>query len=228
MPRAFWQRLWAAYWRVFWERERAEEVASVPNPPSEPIAGSERAILIERIAFSYPFSSLLEVGCSVGQNFFTLATLFPSVQFRGVDVDTNRIAEGNRMLEAQGIHNVSLELGDATALTECPDASVDMVVSCAMFLYLDTAQTKQALAEMLRIAKKKVIIMEQHIADELADREQFVVRPGRSDGYWLRNYQAALGELDSGLNVQISKIPQPRWPAERWKELAYLIEIDLG
>jgi len=226
LPAAVWGRVWSAYWRKFWRAERVIEQRVAPNAPEEPIDGSERAVLTEEIVRSYPFENLLEVGCSFGQNFFTLASLFPQVNFFGIDIDAERIAHGQSMLSAEGVENVDLRVASVLDLSEYASDSIDVVTSCALFLYLDPSEAERALLEMLRVARGPVLLMEQHrAADEL--ESLFVKREGRADGYWLHDYEKLGRGLSSELHVSAQKIPAPRWPAEQWKNYAHLIEITL-
>jgi ubiquinone/menaquinone biosynthesis C-methylase UbiE len=149
------------------------------------------------------------------------------VAFDGVDIDAERINHGVRLLAAEGIENVRLQAADAAALSAFPTGSRDIVLSCALCLYVPPEQIEIVLREMLRVARQRVILMEQHRLANEAAADEFILRPGRSDGYWIRDYQAVLRNIDPTLSIEVSQIPAPRWPAEKWKSLAHLIEINL-
>ncbi len=229
IPSSFWDAAWRRFWQGYWRKEQALEQQLAPNAPTKPILGSERAILTEAVAWNYPFDSLLEVGCSFGQNFFSLASLFPQVSFHGVDIDQARLEQGSKLLRDQGIENVVLSQHSATDLSEFESGSFDIVLSCAMFLYLDPEQAKQALSEMLRLASGTVLLMEQHREFAKGEGSEFILREGRSEeGYWIHDYLALARELAGESEIRVERIPAPRWPAERWIEHAHLIEIQLS
>lgn len=224
---------WRRYWQAYWRKERALEQKLAPQAPSQAILGSERAVLTEAILWAYPFERLLEVGCSFGQNFFTLSSLLPKVEFHGIDIDQGRLEEGARLLREQGVKNVTLSEHSACDLSSFESRGFDVVVSCAMFLYLEPQQARKALAEMLRLASSRVILMEQHVDFASEKRSEKVLRECGVQGYWLHDYAALaedlLGERNSRSGtVRVERIPAPRWPAEKWKEHAHLIEIQLN
>ena len=219
------RKLLQSYWSFFWRREEKSEELALERQSSSPVHGSERAVLIETIAACYPFTSLLEVGCGYGQNFHVLAKLFPRARFVGVDIDANRVSSGQALLESRGCSNARLVEGCAWELTEFPDNSSDVVISCALLLFIDSSTLDQTLREMLRIARRKVILLEQHTPD-LA--EQQVARDTGLADYWLRDYRAALARCVAAEAISVVEVPNPRWEVEQWKDYAAVISVTLS
>ena len=224
--------LWKYYWNRFWERERLteKEQMGVLAEKSE-IKGSERAELIEAIASQSPFDSLLEVACSCGQNFFTLAPMFPKVSFSGIDRDKEAVEEGRVLLEKNNISNVELTLTDARDLSMFEDNSFDVVISCAFMLYIWPDDVEPVLKEMFRVAKRKIIIMEQHQVHP-EDNQKYIGTyyhfKQSYPGYWLRDYKELFKKYVSVDKIKIKKIPNPRFITEQWDKYASLVEVDVN
>ena len=195
LPAAFSQALLERFWLRFWQREQLLEEEELGREAEQPIRGSERAVLIEEIAGTYPFSSVLEIGCGYGQNFHVLTQLFPRCRFVGIDRDAVRIEQAQRLLDEQGAEGVLLVEGNAEELSDFGDNSADIVLSSAMLLYVGPDQIERVLQEMLRVAKKYVLILEQHTpggGDADSWRGDSVAAQDGRQAYWLRDYQVLL------------------------------------
>lgn len=218
------------FWKRFWQKEQAMEKHYLgENAPEKPIQGSERAELIEAIVAEYPFSSLLEVACSYGQNFSTIAHLFPDIHFSGIDKDERAINEGRRLFANQ--ENVSLAVTDARDLSMFQDKSFDLVVSCAFFLYVWPDDVAPVLSEMFRVAKRKIILMEQHQEHPAGNKSYigtYYSFKQKVPGYWLRDYKELFSKYVATEKIKIRKIPNPRFEVEQWGRYASLIEVDLS
>lgn len=198
------------------------------SAPIRPIEGSERAELIEAIVSEHPFDSLLEVACSCGQNFFTLAPIFPEVKFCGIDRDEHAVNEGKRMFANQP--NVSLAITDARDLSMYQDKSFDLVISCAFFLYVWPDDVAPVLQEMFRVAKRKIILMEQHQPHPEGNKNYigtYYSFKQKVPGYWLRDYKELFARYVPAEKIKIKKVPAPRFEVEQWQSYASLIEVEL-
>ncbi|HQH26361.1 MAG TPA: class I SAM-dependent methyltransferase [Oligoflexia bacterium] len=230
LPQDVWQRMRDAYWRCYWRREEKAEARALSGAPRSRIAGSERAVLAEAIADSYPFSSLLEVGCAYGQNFYTCAAQFPHSRFTGVDLDAEKVKEGQALLLRRGLGNVVLEEGDAADLSRYAARSFDLVISCACLLFCGPAAVEHVLAEMIRVSAKKVLLLEQHEERTMQSGSLAGSCRERAGGgtYWVWDYGALLKPLVGGEQISITKVPAPRWDMESWRSTGALIEVRLN
>jgi len=223
--------IWKHYWKRFWEREHEIEKEQMGQFAQESqVKGSERAELIETIAAQSPFESLLEVACSCGQNFFTIAPMFPEVSFSGIDRDKKAVEEGRALLSKNNISNVELAVTDARDLSMYEDNSFDLLISCAFMLYIWPDDVESVLKEMFRVTKRKIIIMEQH--QPHPDRNQKYIGTYYNfkqsyPGYWLRDYQELFKKYVDEDRVKIKSIPNPRFITEQWSKYASLIEVDV-
>lgn len=236
LPKAVWRFFNKLWWTYFWARERKQtsKELSIRGPK---LAGSERAVLIEAIAEKYPFSALIEIGCAYGQNFHILCCLFPEIHLVGIDCNENCISEGGELLAKRGYKNAKLICANGIDLSQFADNSFDIAYTCAALLYVDNRDVEAVISEMLRVARKTVFLVEQHLDGAsleriLGNREGWVERHGvlHGEGYWIRDYAALLGRFAKarGCEVRITKIPFPLWTSERWKDFGCLIEIAKG
>lgn len=211
------------FWVRHWSRERGRETLKLGRPAPE-LAGSERAVLCEAVADSYPFLNVLELGCGFGQTFDLLAPLFPKAHFVGIDIDAERVEQARGLAESAARTNVEFRVADAAGLDEFADDCFDLVVSSASLLFLDPARLASALRESARVGRGRLIFLEQH--KEGAGLGQRSFENDTRGEYWIRDWRSA-AEVLPGAVVNIRKVPNPLWTTERWQDLGCLVEISL-
>lgn len=223
LPQSWSRLLLRSFWSSFWKRE--EKKHSVVGFPEASLSGSERATLTEAIAQCYPFTRALEIGCAFGQKFHILCPLFPSIQFVGIDTDKQSVEEGQDYLRSVGIENALLQVGAAEDLSTFESNSFDVVFSCACFLYLDDSQIRPALQEALRVARKKVMFLEQ-VAHQ-NPTSSFVFRSKGHGGYWIHDLASLLENLVPREYIEQTPVPHPQFAAEQWMLLGTLTVVDV-
>jgi SAM-dependent methyltransferase len=96
-----------------------------------------------------PGLKILDLGCGDG------TTAVPAAQrgadVLGVDIASNLVAAGNARAKALGLGNLRFEEGDASQLTNLPDAGFDLVVS--MFGAMFAPRPYDVAAEMVRVTR---------------------------------------------------------------------------
>lgn len=102
-------------------------------------------------------TSILEVGCGDGNNVAMLKEAFPEARVAGCDISDGRIEFAKKYHGERGV-DVELIVGNATQLPYA-DKSFDVVYSLYCLEHLPV-EFPQAVREMLRVAKKKVILIE--------------------------------------------------------------------
>lgn len=214
---------WAAsrYWAGFWRNE-----ADAHN--SGELAGSERAMLHELISRQYPFESILEVGCSYGQNFRTLMRLFPKVKMVGVDIDFERVAAATAWAQiTEGAENVSFMRRDIADMSAFRDNSYDCVISSAALMYIAAPEIAAVSENLVRIAKNCVLLLEQHSENPQFPEQHLGVKcagRGTEPAYWIRDYRG-LFERVGDVSVEVVSIKNRRWDTEQWQNLGAIIEV---
>ena len=102
-----------------------------------------------------PGSSILEVGCNLGQMSFPLAE--KNFNVVGFDLSTNAISLANRRAEYYKIDNIRFEVQDAEQYKGHMEQSFDAVFSFSAFRYFPNPL--KALQEAHRVLKNKGVII---------------------------------------------------------------------
>lgn len=129
-----------------------------------------RSQLVEAVAAMGDIGSVLEVGCASGANLVCLRERLPGAQLVGVDINSQAIKVARRHFEAMGDKNVRLLVGRADSLMAIPDASVDVVVTDAVLMFIAPDRIRAVLAELGRVARKGIVLNEYHLAGETGGR----------------------------------------------------------
>ena len=184
---------------------------------SESILHPHRQLVIEKIANYAPFSSILEIGCAGGPNLVLLAQKFPNIKIRGLDINPKAIEIGNEYFNKKGISNVKLLLGKADELRQFQNKSFDIVFTDAALMYIGPDKIKKVAIEMVRVARKAIILVEHHSEEKSA-------LGFYNKGNWLRDYKKLFQSFD--LRIKTTKIPPEIWGGD-WGKLGYIIEVIL-
>lgn len=202
------------FWAIYWYRQERKEKAELGFSSKIPIRGSERATLIE-ILLNGDEKSFLEVGFGYGQNLHALRELLGPENIYALELKEERIEATRptladlKFLQAN-IKNLPFE-----------SKSIDVVFTSAVLLYLKPEEIGEALRELIRVAKKRVVLLEQETLGEEQELSGGVV----GGTYWVRNYQELLLSLDGVRTVNRYKIKNPRWPIESWEAMGVVLEI---
>jgi ubiquinone/menaquinone biosynthesis C-methylase UbiE len=177
-----------------------------------------RSFLIESISRFNP-SSILEIGCNCGPNLYLLAKKFPDVKIIGIDINPMVVQKGNEWLVEEGISNVKLAEGKADELGQFQDKSFDVVFTDAVLIYIGPDKIKEVIAEMLRVTRKSLILLEWHCFNSKSNPAGVYV------GHWMRDYVALLEEFVPVNKIKVIKMPEELWPDKNWQRWGGVIEV---
>jgi len=104
----------------------------------------------------------LEIGCASGPNLYLLAKKFPEIKLYGIDISKKAIEIGKKKFNEEKILNVILETGNPSDLQKFFNKSIDIIFSDACLIYISPKKINSVVEEMVRIAKKAIILCEQH------------------------------------------------------------------
>ncbi len=194
--------LWYWKFRHFIDPKWAESYIS-----NESLAHPHRKLLVATVEKYTPIHSAFEIGCASGPNLFLLAQKFPDAVFSGIDISPSAVEKGAVWLAEKNIENISLIVGGFDFLSTLPDKSFDIVLSDATLLYADPKQVRIVIQNMIRIAKKAIILVEQH-----TDGKSFY------NSHWVHNYK------DIVPDALFTRIPSDVWGGD-WGKYGYIIEI---
>ena len=149
----------AADW---WARPRGLATEHWVGNYQRSMANRHRDVILAAVQALAP-RTLLEVGCHCGPNLIRLAQGCPSLeQLTGCDVSAEAIAAGRLWIAREGLsHRIRLEEGRIpTALSDLPDACVDVVLSCYTLAYVAPGDLDAVLYELGRVARQAVVLAE--------------------------------------------------------------------
>jgi len=133
------------------------------------------ALMADVIAELKP-RSVLEVGSGNGLNLFTLASRFPEIEFTGVELTENGVAQAQAaqqshplpntlieffpwpMVDEQALRNITFRQGNACALP-FEDSSYDLVFTRLALEQMETIRDK-AINEISRVARHHTMMLE--------------------------------------------------------------------
>ena len=154
------------------------------------------------------FDSLLEIGCSYAPNLSLIKKEYPNVKLAGIDI--NRDAILRAILRVEG---AQLIVGDVNDLP-FKDKSFDIVLSDGVLVYVSPEEIDKVKSEMLRVARKAIILVEFH--SEGLDKKGEISFSHRG-----RNYK----ELFKEYEVEITKITN--WTERNWDTTGFIVIIKL-
>ena len=184
-----------------------------------------RPFLVEKISSFHPFSDVLEIGCNCGPNLYLLAGKFPGVKMTGIDINPRAIQKGNELFASEGISNVKLLVGKADELGQFQDRSFDVVFTDAILIYVGRDKIRSVISEMVRIARKGIVLLEQHCFE--GKNSVSSTLGVRRLGLWQRDYVALLKEFVPEERIGVTKVTNDMWPDHQWQEAGAIIELTL-
>ena len=195
------------------------------EPFSVSINHPHRSFIVGRVGNFSPISSILEIGCDTGPNLYLLAKKFPNAEIKGVDINPQAVNVGNDWFTHEGISNVKLSVGRAEELGEFQDKSIDVVLTVAVLIYVSRDKTYETIKEMIRIARKGLILVELHdFGQQLNDTHGFGVY---TNGLWVRDYMVLLKQFVPAKQIHIMKITEDIWADEGWRKNGAVFEVTL-
>lgn len=174
-----------------------------------------RALIVQALK-TFPWVSLWEVGCGAGANLVRIIQeLKPGPnnfkQLGGSDINPDAIAAAEKALTGARLH---VEPLDDILLS---DGATDVVLSDAALIYIGPGRIKKAVAEMVRISRKAVVLCEFHGGTPLS-RWWLRVR----NGYNAYDYVKLLE--DAGCyDIQVVKMPKWAWDGFPWQPWGHVI-----
>jgi len=162
--------------------------------------------------------AILEIGCGCGANLEVIARRAPLLRLVGVDISPASIEVGRDHFTKVDLGGITLIEGKADDLSAFSDASIDIVFSDAMFLYIGPDKIKICIEEMRRIAIRAIILLELH-KDGIGSDGVYT-----RDGF-LRDYRDLCKHFSD--DIKLTRMPTEKRPAGRWPNYGTLIEVKI-
>jgi ubiquinone/menaquinone biosynthesis C-methylase UbiE len=136
-------------------------------------------------------NSLLEVGCHIGPTLWAIAQKKQFDRLAGTELSPSILEKAKaRLPEALG-RPVDLLEASASALP-FPDKSFDIVVTGAVLVCIGPEDILQSLAEIVRVAKRYLVLCEPFSDDIKLANADGKIDPYPNTTYWIRNYAKML------------------------------------
>jgi ubiquinone/menaquinone biosynthesis C-methylase UbiE len=129
----------------------------------ETIDHPHRGQIVEAVAAFHP-ESVLEIGCASGANLVRLRQSLPHARLHGLDINAEAIRVGREYFAHD--RGIALSVGHADQLVAFPDKCQDVVFSDAILILVAPDRIHRVLAEMIRVARKGMVLNEYHAAGE--------------------------------------------------------------
>lgn len=175
-----------------------------------------RSQIVDAVSSFSPVQSVLEVGCASGANLIRLRERLPGVPLMGVDINRKAIAVARSHFAGRGDSLVRLLVGQADRLSGVADASMDVVLTDAVLMFIAPDRIRDVLAELGRVCRKGLVLNEYHCAGEVG---------GRFDGgRWVYDFVALIGQQFPHARIQMEK---SAFVGGAWDVYGRLIEVRL-
>lgn len=137
----------------------------------------EMAKFIKDLAMSLRAQSVLEVGCSAGNDL----KLFP----QGIDVNGIDVSEIAISIARENLPEFNFKVGEATAIP-FENESMDIIFTKNVFNYLVTTDIKKSVDELFRVSRKYIFNIESFSENEEKIENQTITTHGRNmKKHWL-------------------------------------------
>jgi ubiquinone/menaquinone biosynthesis C-methylase UbiE len=158
--------------------------------------------MITAILSSFPWVSLVEVGCGPGPNLVNIVKNLQGKQVGGVDIVPEAIELANKTFTG-GMFKVSP--ADDVMMS---DKATDVVLTDMMLIYVDPSRIDKHIKELKRICRNHIVLCEFH-SDSWWQR----LKLRFTSGYNAYDYIKLL-KKHGFYNIQKFKIPPEVWPKE--------------
>lgn len=189
----------------------------------DPAIKKLRSVMVQKIR-SYSPRSVLDFGCGTGPQLYLLSQVLKETKFLGLELNKHAVIFGQNKFKEENISNVELVYKTANYLSKIPDKSFDVIYTMAVMFYIGPDKIEKIAKEMLRIAKKAVILAEPNYPHTENDKNGMGIYVG---GHWLRNFPDLFASL--GINRQKIKVTKAAdlWGSDALRNIAAIIEIEL-
>ncbi len=141
----------------------------------------------ERVAAGRNITSILEVGCNLGSKLGAWLTALPGVSISGVEPNAEAVAKAAAI---PGVNKVVQ--GDAYKIP-FGDESFDLVFTSGVLMHVPTERIDEAAKEIVRVAKRYVLAIEQRSVGEQEIQPKF---RGIPHMWFSRDYTKLYGKFD--------------------------------
>ena len=171
--------------------------------------GIRRTQTLNIIKSKGSFTNLLEIGCGNGISIDLLSKNIPNSHFTGMDLN-KKIIEENK-IRTKKIKNCEFINGNIKNLNDFENNNYDYILLESVLIYIEPKKLKNLILELIRIAKKGIVLREQSVTGGLYDSHYIHDFPKLFEELNLKNYTKLKALGQGGL----------------WNKYGYIFDIDL-
>jgi|TARA_Y100000310_G_scaffold312222_1_gene359301 ubiquinone/menaquinone biosynthesis C-methylase UbiE len=167
--------------------------------------------IVEKMLVKKKFDSVLEVGAQWGENLVAIRERFPEKKLVGIDLDVDNV-----ITEARTVTGLDLRIGNVLDLN-LGDNEFDVVFTNALFCMLRTDEIERGFQEIIRVARKHIILVELETSDFIG-----ISWGERIGANWVEMFKKY------GLKATRRKIPEKVWDVNPWLSKGYIYYAKVG
>ena len=172
--------------------------------------------------------TVLEIGCNCGVNLYLLSQKLPDTHLTGTDINLPSLQQAIHYFDINGLNNRATWYPFAAdELFRLPDKSMDVVFTDAVLIYIAPDKIDKIITEMLRIAKKSIILVEWNTPQIFGRDKEGLGKYHK--GLWMRDYHSLFQKHGiKPIMINSTKITKEMWPEDNWSDVGYIIEVELN
>lgn len=152
------------------------------------------------------FRTVLEIGCGASKNLDKIKKEFPKSIIGGIDINKDAIKfSKNKFFEYKDFF-----LEGTAENIYWYNKTWDLILTDACLIYVPPWKIRRVRNELLRVAKKAIVMVEWH--SNIGGLRKF---------HWVRNYK----RLFKGHKVYLTKIE--KWKKGGWEKFGYIIYVKI-
>lgn len=191
----FWRNYTTSHWSKWWEKRQIDWNQAYLQTWNHPHRDA-----ISYVLASFPWMSLLEIGCGPGPNLVKIISKFKGKQVGGIDVNPEAIK-----LAQETFQGGFFKVNSAEDIM-MSDNSADVILSDMCLIYFGPKKIRKALSEIKRIGRSHVVLYEFH-STSIYDRIKLLL----TSGNYAYDYKRLL-EKHGFYDIQAFKMSKEAWP----------------
>lgn len=207
--------LWSKLDELYWKRRSDKNW--IEKWYWESTNHPHRKFLINHI-ISTNSNSIIEIWSNCWPNLNLLNKERNWLNLVWIDINQEAVKFWNKQFKELNIENIKLYQWYADKLQKFDSNEFDLLFTDAIMIYIWKDKIKQTIKEFIRITKKHIILIEQHLEE---DDWNWIYNNLR-----LRNYKKLFENFEEVTKIDLIKLDKKIWSWDRIK-YGYLIKIEL-
>lgn len=194
-------------WAKWWEKRQIDWKVEYLDTADHP-----HRWLLTQILKTFPWFSLMEIGCGPGANLVNIVKGIPGRQIGGIDINPEAIELAEKTFNGGVFKCCSAE--DIMM----SDKATDVALTDMTLIYVSPWKIDKHLKELKRITRNYLVLCEFH-SESWWDRLKLRI----NSGYNAYDYRKKLKKLGF-YDIMVLKIPDKMWPGAKNDKFRHIIK----